>query len=122
MAEFMDSVDDLKLALSEARELNAAAAVALQRAETQLQRAIQHAFDVPFKCSPPPSEHRRDHKPGRAAKLDTDRELQAFVRARLSRMTFEGIADDVAQTFPPERRVGKSAIHAWWTKNKERFA
>lgn len=122
MAEFMDSVDDLKLALSEARELNAAATVALERAETQFQRAIENAFDVPFKCSVPPSAHRRDHKPGRAAKLDTERELQAFVRARLSRMTFEGIADDVAQTFPPDRRIGKSAIHAWWTKNKERFA
>ncbi|MDR9395398.1 MAG: hypothetical protein RI571_13960 [Roseovarius sp.] len=112
MAEFMDSVDDLKLAMSEARELNAAATVALERAETQFQRAIENALDVPFKCSVPPSAHRRDHKPGRAAKLDTERELQAFVRARLSRMTFEGIADDVAQTFPPDRRIGKSAIHA----------
>jgi len=122
MADLVESVDDFKLALSEARELNAAAAVALERAETQLQRAIQHAFDVPFKCSVPPSAHRRDHKPGRAAKLDTDREMQAFVQARLSRMTFEDIADDVAQTFPPERRVDKSAIRAWWTKNKDRFA
>jgi len=33
-------------------------------------------------------------------------------------MTFVQIAEAVADHFPPARRVGKSAIHAWWQRNK----
>jgi hypothetical protein len=50
-----------------------------------------------------------------------DPELQAFIRARITRLTFAEIAQDVTRAFPPTRRVGKSAIHAWWTKNRSRF-
>ncbi len=32
-------------------------------------------------------------------------------------MKFDNLADLIANRFPPERRVGKSAIHAWWRKN-----
>lgn len=65
-----------------------------------------------------PTEHRRAHKFGRPAKIDVDPELEAFLLARVDRMTFDEMADDVAAHFPPKRRVGKSSIHLWWSKRK----
>ena len=67
-----------------------------------------------------PSQHLREHRPGRPKKLAADPELRAFVEARFNRLTFEQIADEVAQNFPPERRVAKSAIHAWWHAHYKR--
>ena len=63
------------------------------------------------------SDHRRAHKSGRPAKIDTDPDLRAFIEARIDHFTFAEIARQVAAQFPPDRRVGKSAIHAW---NKRR--
>lgn len=67
----------------------------------------------------PASEHRRQHRPGRPPKIDSDPELQAFIAARVDRLTFHQIADDVAQHFPPARQVRKSAIYAWWRKTND---
>lgn len=61
-------------------------------------------------------EHRKEHRPGRVAKLDADPTLRAFVLSRLERLTFEQIARDVEQHFPAGKRVGKSAIQAWYRK------
>ena len=55
---------------------------------------------------------------GRPAKIAVDSELQAFVAARFDTLTFEQIAKEVADNFPPERRVNLSAIHRWWLKTK----
>lgn len=63
-----------------------------------------------------PSQHLREHRPGRPKKLAADPELRAFVEARFNRMTFDQIADDVAQNFPPERQVKRSAIHDWYRR------
>lgn len=62
--------------------------------------------------------HRRAHRMGRPAKIAADSELQAFVTARFDTLTFEQIAKEVADNFPPERRVSLSAIHRWWQKTK----
>ena len=62
--------------------------------------------------------HRRAHRMGRPAKIAVDTELQAFVAARFDTLTFEQIAKEVADNFPPERRVSLSAIHRWWQKTK----
>lgn len=70
----------------------------------------------------PVSEHRRSHRPGRPAKLDTDPDLRAFVLARIDRLTFDQIAREVALHYPLERRVGRSSIHHWWRKNERRRA
>ena len=70
----------------------------------------------------PPSEHRRLRRSGVPAKLDVDPELAAFVIARLDRLTFTSIADEVAEYFPPERRVRHSAIHAWASRRRTREA
>ena len=102
--------------LEAARAELTAARSALARADTALERALEAASKAPSNLpSPdvPVSEHRRHHRPGRAPKLDADAELRAFVAARIGLMTFEEIAGEVADHFPPSRHVGRSAIHAW---------
>lgn len=66
------------------------------------------------------SDHRRNHRPGRPAKLDTDDALRAFVLARIDHQTFTEIADAVAAEFPKARRVSRTAIHHWWSKRRAR--
>ncbi|MFO1208688.1 MAG: hypothetical protein U1E40_05615 [Amaricoccus sp.] len=73
--------------------------------ERHREALVQDRLSALPPCDAPPSEHRRLHRPGVQAKLDADPELQAFVLARLDRLTFKNIAAEVAQCFPPERRV-----------------
>lgn len=65
------------------------------------------------------TDHRASHRPGPAPKIASDPELEAFIRARISSMTFTEIADAVAAQFPPERQVKKSAIHKWWREQDQ---
>lgn len=108
--------------LREAQSLIEAAHRAQSQATDTLQRALKDALNGELTKlpadAPPPSEHRRTHKPGRPPKIASDPELQAFIAARIDRMTFVQIAREVASAFPPARRVGKSAIHAWWQRNR----
>lgn len=120
---------DLALAartFDEAENLLSAALPAHVQAAVVLARAIQQAVDGHVNTLQPEafpvSDHRRIHRPGRAPKIDSDPDLQAFIAARIDRMTFIQIAADVTEHFPPERRVGKSAIHKWWQDNKSRRA
>jgi hypothetical protein len=97
---------------------------AQERAITRLEMALQQAVQRSFQCQPAsealPSEHRREHRPGVQRRIDADPELQAFIRARIDRLTFVEIADEVAGHFPPARRVRRSAIHAWWKRGTSR--
>lgn len=68
----------------------------------------------PASAAPPVSDRRRQHRPGTASRLDADAELQAVVRARIERTTFQQIVDAVAADFPPERCVSRSGLHRWW--------
>ncbi len=92
----------------------------LTRLEATLQSlreaALQDRLSQLPPCDVPVTEHRREHRMGRVPKITNDPELQAFILARIDRMTFEGIAHDVAGHFPPARRVGRSAIHDWWKR------
>lgn len=88
--------------------------------ETAVKRAVKDGLNSLKPDAFPVTGHRRHHRPGRPAKIDNDPELQAFIAARIDRMTFIQIAADIARHFPPERRAGKSAIHAWWHRNKAR--
>lgn len=115
-------------------EAVAAAVAALAGARAAIDRAemaLYGRLEAPSNASPEPgqdgagpaatpAEHRRRHRPGYPARLDVDPELAAFVRHRLDTMTFEGIADAVAAAFPPGRRVGRSAIHAWHGRHHRR--
>lgn len=49
-------------------------------------------------------QHVAAHRPGRPGKIALDPELRAFVKARLSHMTFAAIEAEVAAHFPPDRR------------------
>ncbi len=94
----------------------------LARAGTALEEALQVIVQAGINALPSPevpvSAHRRAHRPGRAPKIASDPELQTFIMARIDRLTFAEIAAEVAQHFPSSRRVGKSAIHNWWKKQR----
>lgn len=63
---------------------------------------------------------RAAHRAGTPARINHDAEMPTFIRARIDRMTFAQIATLVADHVPPERRVGNSAIHAWFRRNVPR--
>jgi hypothetical protein len=111
-------IEGARRAVAEARAHHHAAAEALDRATTALKCAvhapIQAADRASSGASAPDCDHRRAHRPGRPARIDTDPELDAFIRARIDRLTCTGLAEELAAAFPPARRVGKRAIHAWW--------
>jgi hypothetical protein len=98
-------------------EAQGQASTSLQRVFKEVVKGGSRAFNREVF---PVTEHRRQHRVGRPAKIDCDPELQAFILARLDRMTFIHIADDVAKHFPPERRVAKTAINEWWHLSKPR--
>jgi len=118
----------ISTAVSEVRAASAAAKqhrAALSRATDALNAVDGALHDARIAAQPaasaPPTDHRRAHRPGRPAKLDTDAELRAFVLARIDRLTFEEIAAEIALQFPLKRRVGRSTIHHWWRKNEDRY-
>ncbi|MDQ7070726.1 MAG: hypothetical protein Q9M48_08320 [Rhodobacterales bacterium] len=108
--------------LENARQLNEAATLAVNRAST----ALEHAFEGCSKaainalpvCETPVTDHRKLHRSGRPAKIDLDPELQAFIRARIDRLTYLEKANAVADYFPAKRRVSKSSIRAWWQRKQ----
>lgn len=124
MSDFLARADKLRQEITDARELGRAAMDRLAQAYLDLEDLVQDALKTPpedaLRCTVPVTDHRRAHRFGRPAKLDTDPELRAFVRARLDRLTFAEIAAEVAQVFPEGRRIGRSAIHAWWKRQKPR--
>ena len=63
------------------------------------------------------AERRRNHRRGTLSKISLDPELRAFILTRLDTLTFEEITRDVAETFPPARRVSRSSIARWWLAN-----
>ena len=90
---------------------------AVEAAREAMDKAPSNAPSTPFEAPSTAADHRRQHRPGRPGRIDTDAELRAFILARIEIMTFPELADAVAEAFPPERRVAKSAIHRWWHRN-----
>ena len=81
---------------------------------------LQHGMDTLPECNVPVTEHRKEHRMGRVPKIEADPELRAFLIARIDRLTYEQMAKDVKEHFPVQRRVGKSAIHAWFNNQRPR--
>lgn len=115
-----DTMAELRQAMRDAEALNAAAGEALETAS----RAVKTLIETPLNAaksrellsdSPPPCAHRRQHRPGRPGKIASDPELQAFIRARADRLTYDQLAEAIAKAFPPARHVSRSTIHKWWT-------
>lgn len=113
-----DTVTEIEIALAEISVLRGT----LDRLETSLDRLRgaqleQSVSGLPV-CNIPPTEHRRAHRPGRPAMIDTDPELQAFILARLDRLTYHQIATAVAEHFPPDRRISHASVHRWAQKRR----
>jgi hypothetical protein len=112
--------DLLSAGLDEVRVAKAALDRAVAGLENALEQALQQGFNALPAITAKPSDHRREHRPGRPRIIAADPVLQAFIVSRIDRMTFDEIAADVARHFPPERRVRKSAIHTWWQGYRKR--
>ena len=117
--------ETIRTALHQAREtarqigdLQAANARTIRALETALNQAIKGPLNELSSLPPTLAEHRRAHRSGFPSRIDTDRELQAFIRARIDHMTYTELTAAVAETFPPERRVRKSAIAHWSKANR----
>lgn len=67
-------------------------------------------------CDVPVTEHLREHRPGVPGVIASSPELQAFILARLDRLTFKQIAGDSARHFPMPLHVHQSTIHRWAQK------
>ena len=107
--------------LAELAEATRLLTLALER-QTRAIDLLQAARKAPVEDAFQPtftSVHRRLHRPHRPPKIDLDPELQAFIPARIDHMTFVELEAAVAARFPPERNVGKSAIHQWWRKARD---
>jgi hypothetical protein len=108
-----------------ARDRSAALVAGLDRTIAALEQAVEDRVQRAVQALPEPtaphSPHRAAHRPGRARLIDNDPELRAFITARIDSLTFYQLADDVAAHFPPERRVKKTAIHAWWKRQQSRL-
>ena len=91
-----------------------AAVVAMDRVTGQLSEAVPSI--VPQTRAEVLAAHRRAHRPGIPAKIDSDPELRAFILARLDTRTFTQICDEAAAHFPPDRRTSLSALSRWWQR------
>ena len=110
----------LHRALGASNSLKAGIAELVTALEGAVQADRENGIEGALKGATTIAPHRRDHRPGRRAKLAADPGLRAFALARLGAMTFEQIANTVAVALPPERRVRRSAIHQWWKRHHQR--
>lgn len=76
-------------------------------------KPVQTPFETPLNPVLNAAQHLREHRPGRPSRIDSDPEPRAFIMARIETTTFPDLDRDVAERFPPERRVKKSTIHKW---------
>lgn len=111
--------DHLIQALAELRASHAAQGRAITALETAVEASLQQGLNALPLPSAPVSAHRREHRPGRAPKIDSDPELRAFTAARIDRLTFDQIAADIAQHFPASRHVGRSTIWEWRRRQRK---
>jgi hypothetical protein len=91
---------------------------AIKALEHALEASVQEGVQTLPEPTAPPCQHRAAHRPGKPRRIDNDPELRAFIAARIDRLTFHQLQAEIAATFPPERHVGKSAMHAWWQRQK----
>ncbi len=107
--EIATSLDMLEVATT----ANKRALIAVKSA---LKGSLKQGLDRLPISTIPITQHRKHHRCGRAAKIDSDPELQAFIRARIDRLTYQALAQDIATYFPPNRRVSRASIQRWWQR------
>lgn len=112
----IDQARQTALQIGVLREANARTIRTLETAFNQaLKEPSSGAETVPVAVA----EHRRCHRSGVPPRISTDPELEAFIRARIDRLTFTQIIAEVAATFPPGRRTSLSALSRWWKLNRQ---
>jgi hypothetical protein len=107
------AIDQARATARQIGDVQAANTRTIRTLEAALNQAIKGQLNGPSTLPPAIAEHRREHRSGFPSRIDTDPELQAFVRARIDQMTYGELVAEVAATFPPDRRVGKSALSRW---------
>lgn len=116
----------IQTALDQARQtalqidsLRAANARTIRTLETAFNAVLKGASNVPSSVPFAIALHRRSHRVGVPPRIASDPELEAFIRARIDRLTFTQIIAEIAATFPPERRTSLSALSRWWKVNRQ---
>lgn len=110
----MHSTSNLREMIAHIEALEEAARTVLDHIDDVLAITAEIPVQHPLNPSSKAAEHRSLHRPGRPRRIDADPELRAFVEERIDRMTFEDLAEAIAQNFPPHRRIAKSALHDWF--------
>jgi hypothetical protein len=117
--------DQVRIALDQARQtalqidtLRAANARTIRTLEAAFNGALNGASSPPSILSQGHAEHRRAHRRGYPARIAADPELQAFILARIDRLTFAQIVDEVKAHFPPDRQTSQTAISRWWNATR----
>jgi hypothetical protein len=116
----------IRTAIHQAREtarqigdLQAANARMIRTLEAALNQAVKGPLNEPSTLPPIAADHRRAHRSGVPARIASDPELEAFIRARIGHLTFAQIVAEVAATFPPNRRTSMSSLSRWWKANRQ---
>lgn len=122
MIDLRQEIENARSEITMACDLLEAASNCQRRALTALERAIEGSLNEGFKALPksavPVTSHRQYHRVGRFCRIGTDPELKAFILARIDRLTFAELAQEVADYFPKDRRVSRSSIQRWWSRWK----
>ena len=115
----------IRTAIHQAREvarqigdLQAANGRMIRTLEAALNLAVKGPLNGPSTLPPTLAEHRRAHRRGLPPRISSDPELEAFIRARIDRLTFSEIVAEVAATFPPNRRISVTSLSRWWKANR----
>ena len=85
----------------------------LAQAAKALQVAVERDVEPAFNSPSTATAWRAAHRSGAPARIDSDPELQDFIRARIADHIFDQIIAALAAGFPPERRTSRSALSRW---------
>ena len=107
------AIDQARQSARQIDDLRAANARTIKTLGTALNQAIKGVLNLPSTTAFT-TEHRRAHRSGVPSRIASDPELEAFVRARIERLTFAQIVAEVAASFAPERRISMSTLSRWW--------
>ena len=107
------AMDQARQSARQIGDLQAANFRTIRTLETALNRAIKGALNEPSAGADVIAEHRRLHRSGFPSRIDADPELETFIRDRIDRLTYNELVAEIAEAFPQERRVAKSALSRW---------
>ncbi|HMS93706.1 MAG TPA: hypothetical protein PKA03_00500 [Tabrizicola sp.] len=116
----------IRTALDQARQtalqidgLRAANTRTIRTLEAAFNQALNVPINAPSTVPLAHADHRRSHRAGVPPRIASDPELEAFIRARIDRLTFTQIIAEIAAAFPPERRTSLPALSRWWKLNRQ---